>query len=796
MIKKRSLRMIPLLLSGIVSAVCFFILCSLLYDPPFVLDDDRKSCYMASENYSKDLTELSKNLWMIGSMYYDNLTGDGKLTDNEYTTKQITEYLSGKGLLDADGKPKIGEYENLEYILNVGSVTLTNTDKSFDTLRKSGYGFCLSNGNVEHDSHYWGDSIEPCYVSADILMYKFGSETVYFYPFDTTGLPYWDNGTEIYFKTDGSTPLPPPNTTVVSSHLVYFVYEPIVTDVLQEASQLGDDEPLIFYVNSNNETSHVYDTEKNVWLSAPVKHAKHGSDISICIAPTEDAELEYQQLMQQYSEQDKNVFSIFAKCAPWGAALIVCSILFFISCGYNAEHKHFELAVFDKMYTEVTVGLAAVVLAVAFQMPIIVLKAVFRYSNPENYVGAFYDVDIFYDYRFLFAVFFGVSAICEVFLIGSLINKLKCRSFLKTCLIYKLITKYVLRFLRFCVRKLRECYCSVGRVSKNAFAVRFLIRLAVFAVIGFFMLIALAGTADAGFVIFLIAVLAAAYIFLTLRDARRLADLSERIKAVKGGDYSPREIDRYSPTYNMESDLNDITSGLSREIDERLRSEKMKIDLVTNVSHDLKTPLTSVISYVDLLSKEELPEESAAYVKILQQKTARLKAIVEDVFDLAKATSRTDVELEELDSVILLQQVLGDMEDKIDRYGGNIRTEILPQSLKVMGDGKKLYRAVQNVIDNALKYSMTGTRIYITLAEAETAAVITVKNIASYEMDFTGDEIVERFARGDKSRSSEGNGLGLSIAKSFTEACGGSFEVSPDGDVFTATIKLQKVIQT
>ncbi len=784
MIKKRSLRVVPVLLAGVAAAICFFILCNSLSDPSLAFNEDRVDCYMASPDYSKDLTELSQHLWMIGSMYYDNLTEDGKLTDNEYTAKQITEYLSGKGLLGADGKPKIGEYENLEYIMNVGSVTLTNTDKSFDTLRKSGYGFCLSNGNVEHDSHYWGESIEPCYVSADILMYNTGSETVYFYPFDTTGLPYWDDGNEIYFRTDGSTPLPPPNSTVVSSHLVYFVYESVVTGILEEAHQLGDDEPLIFFVNASNETSHIYDTEKNIWLSAPTRYVRHGSNISICIAPTEEAELEYKQLIRQHNEQDKNIFSFLAKCAPWGAAFVVFCVLFFISCGYNAESKRFELTVFDKMYTELTVGFAVGI----FMLAALVILFPIRYFYSENYM------DIFYDYRFLFAAFLGTSATGEVILIGSLINKLKCHSFLKTCLIYRLITKYVLRFLRFCVRKLRECYCSVGRSSKNAFAVRFLIRLAVFAVIGLFMLIALANNADAGLMVFLIAA-TAAYIILTLLDAHRLADLSERIEAVKGGDYSPREIDRYSPTFKMESDLNDISNGLSREIDERLRSEKMKIDLVTNVSHDLKTPLTSVISYVDLLSKEELPDESAAYVKILQQKTARLKAIVEDVFDLAKATSRTDVELEELDSVILLQQVLGDMEDKIDRYGGNIRTEILPQSLKVSGDGKKLYRALQNVIDNALKYSMTGTRIYITLAETETTAVITVKNIASYEMDFTGDEIVERFARGDKSRSSEGNGLGLSIAKSFTEACGGSFEVSPDGDVFTATIRLQKVIQ-
>ena len=167
--------------------------------------------------------------------------------------------------------------------------------------------------------------------------------------------------------------------------------------------------------------------------------------------------------------------------------------------------------------------------------------------------------------------------------------------------------------------------------------------------------------------------------------------------------------------------------------------------------------------------------------------------MIGDLFDLAKATSETDVKLEELDAVILVRQVLADMEDKINRYGRDVRSEILPQSVKVIGEGKKLYRIIQNVVDNALKYSLENTRIYLTLTESENEAIITVKNIASYEMDFTGDEITERFVRGSKSRTGEGNGLGLSIAKSFTQACGGSFTVTPDGDVFTAEIRLKKV---
>ena len=212
----------------------------------------------------------------------------------------------------------------------------------------------------------------------------------------------------------------------------------------------------------------------------------------------------------------------------------------------------------------------------------------------------------------------------------------------------------------------------------------------------------------------------------------------------------------------------------------------MKIELVTNVSHDLKTPLTSIISYIDLLSAEELTPEAMDYVRIIAEKSDRLKSMVADLFDLAKATSRTDINAEAIDAVILTSQVLGDLEDKIEKSGREIRTDIKIESAPIMAEGKKLYRVFQNLIDNALKYSMPGTRIYIILRKEWNNCVIMVKNIASYEMNFTPDEITERFTRGDEARSTEGNGLGLSIAKSFTEACGGTFRIIIDGDVFTA----------
>ena len=201
--------------------------------------------------------------------------------------------------------------------------------------------------------------------------------------------------------------------------------------------------------------------------------------------------------------------------------------------------------------------------------------------------------------------------------------------------------------------------------------------------------------------------------------------------------------------------------------------------------HDLKTPLTSIISYVDLLSKEDLPESARDYVSILAEKSGRLKNIVSDLFDLAKSTSgNLPLDMERIDIRRLIEQTLGDMEDDIEKSGIRIKTTLTDVPIYIYSDGKKLYRVFQNIIGNALKYSLQGTRVFIDMDVEDNIVNITVKNTASYDMDFTAEDVLQRFSRGDKSRSTEGSGLGLSIAESFTWACGGSFKVEIDGDQF------------
>ncbi|TEB14458.1 Alkaline phosphatase synthesis sensor protein PhoR [Pelotomaculum sp. FP] len=270
----------------------------------------------------------------------------------------------------------------------------------------------------------------------------------------------------------------------------------------------------------------------------------------------------------------------------------------------------------------------------------------------------------------------------------------------------------------------------------------------------------------------------------TLSDLGKLMD---HVELVKNGDMKTRlEVPTDSNVYPAAQNLNSIQEGIGIAVAEKIKSERMKIDLITNVSHDLKTPLTSIISYVELLNREEgLPEQASDYVKILSQKSERLKNIIQDLFDLSKANSENiSLDMEQLDFARLIKQTLADMEESINGSGLTFRLNIPDEPVYIVSDGKKLYRVWENLITNALKYSLSGTRVYIDLTADGESAWAAIKNTANYEMNFSADEILQRFARGDASRTSEGSGLGLPIAQSFTQICGGRFNIKIDGDLF------------
>lgn len=236
--------------------------------------------------------------------------------------------------------------------------------------------------------------------------------------------------------------------------------------------------------------------------------------------------------------------------------------------------------------------------------------------------------------------------------------------------------------------------------------------------------------------------------------------------------------------------LNNINEGLSFAVNEKMKSERFKTELITNVSHDIKTPLTSIINYVDLIKKEETDNPKIKeYTEVLDRQSARLKKLTEDLVEASKAASGSiSVKLTECDAGVILSQAVGEFDEKLNSAGLTAVICGTDKPIKIMADGRHLWRVFDNLMNNICKYSQSGTRVYLDISEDCGKARIAFKNISKYELNISGDELTERFVRGDRSRNTEGSGLGLSIAKSLTELQNGELKIDIDGDLFKVTL--------
>ena len=241
--------------------------------------------------------------------------------------------------------------------------------------------------------------------------------------------------------------------------------------------------------------------------------------------------------------------------------------------------------------------------------------------------------------------------------------------------------------------------------------------------------------------------------------------------------------------------IEDIAGGLSNAIQASLKNERQKTELITNVSHDIKTPLTSIINYVDLLKKEEMPNEKAKeYLEILDSKSQRLKRLTEDLVEASKASSgNIKLKMEKINVNELIKQVSGEFEDRFKERNLEEIMTLPEENLFIQADGRYLYRVLENLYSNSSKYAMEGSRIYLDVVPKQTSVVIQMKNVSKEKLNITTDELMQRFVRGDSSRNTEGSGLGLSIASSLTELQGGKFHIYLDGDLFKVTLGFEKM---
>lgn len=441
--------------------------------------------------------------------------------------------------------------------------------------------------------------------------------------------------------------------------------------------------------------------------------------------------------------------------------------------GRNDEDEKLHLNTFDRWKTEV----AAVVVLAVWMFPMAVIWEM-GYLHLHTMSGQDSVFDMTYGYAWDIEpgafIWMGIMAVytCGMFLIGylSLVRRMKAKSLWKNSLVKSLIV-----FIMQILQNLHSVWRTI-------------------LIFGIFVVIHWMGIIDhLDWVLsFLLLVAEIALFVYLVKQAIGRHEIDKGVDKIAGG-----EVDYKIPTERMGEEqrniaekINSIGQGLDMALDESIRSERLKTDLITNVSHDIKTPLTSIINYVNLLKQEKFEDPKVQrYLEVLDEKSQRLKTLTEDVVEASKISSgNITLEFMNINLVEIIQQTSGEFEEK---FKARRLTEImsLPErEVIISADGRRLWRVLANVYNNTAKYAMEGTRVYADLYTTGTAAVFSLKNISEQPLNISADELTERFIRGDISRSTEGSGLGLSIAKTLTEMQGGKFEIYLDGDLFRVTI--------
>ena len=287
------------------------------------------------------------------------------------------------------------------------------------------------------------------------------------------------------------------------------------------------------------------------------------------------------------------------------------------------------------------------------------------------------------------------------------------------------------------------------------------------------------------------------FAYYVLKKLSYLSYIMDGTQRIKNGDIHHKlQLIGEDNFTTLADNINNIRDGLDKAIDSQLRSERMKSELITNVSHDLKTPLTSIINYIELIKKEEniTPEYLKDYVNVLDSKSKRLKVLIEDLFEASKASSgNIELNMEKIDIIQLLRQSIGELEEKLSEANLDLKINVPEDKVYVRADGRRLYRVLENLLSNISKYSLSNTRVYIDITEVEGRVKLIMKNISSYELNFDPEEIMERFKRADDSRNTEGSGLGLAIARDLVKLQGGEFAIDIDGDLFKSIIEFESI---
>lgn len=537
-----------------------------------------------------------------------------------------------------------------------------------------------------------------------------------------------------------------------------------------------------------------FETNMNVSASGEweaVKSQETGRKSGIIFAAAIDTSYPIQdQFYEGKINYDQNIpflrYSIISLAA--GALLFLVSAVWLaFAAGKRPEDEELHLAAFDRWKTEIAAAVVILLWGVVTWIAIgggyvagswqEVSTAVSYYTELYGGVPQFYSA--------LFTNGLGLADITSVFMYG--VFTFLCFFWGYTSLVRRIKTKSMWKGSLLCAvisfgRRVMEAWSVTARAGVILLAFLFILWLAILAHTGATVILALAAS------------IAAAWFVLSSAMAK--SRIRKGIEEIASGNLEHRiELNGLrGADKELAEKVNDIGSGLNRAVDEAMRNERLKTDLITNVSHDIKTPLTSIINYVDILKRSNIADEKIrGYLDILEAKAQRLKTLTEDVVEASKVSSgNITLEYMDMDLRELIQQTEGELAEKFAARRLTVVLNMPEEPAVIHVDGRRMWRVLENIFGNAAKYAMPGTRVYADLTLNDSQVMFSLKNVSEQQLNFSADELTERFIRGDISRSTEGSGLGLSIAKSLTTMQGGEFELYLDGDLFRVNIRFPR----
>ena len=524
------------------------------------------------------------------------------------------------------------------------------------------------------------------------------------------------------------------------------------------------------YLSNFMITYYTTDTEKTDTILSDGRYIEYvtptAKDFEVYTSYTEElSQNEERQLASKFLDAIEPISQNAYIILPISSAVTILLIIYLlITIGHKDDEKTIELNDFDKIPLEIIL-IVAVFLIV---LPFIILSQYDRINNAMLSLGITAYIDVYI-----------VSAV----VLHTMIKRIKSKTFLKSSIIGQVLIWWIKIFKKI-LNKIQKVWNTITYSASVTSKV-----IIGTGIIAFIWLVIIAMFSDNKMLPLIIIALICFMLYKIIKIIKEYSQIENKLKDVyNGNNQTELKEEDFSMVFKSSVKyLNNISNGLENAVQERMKSERMKAELITNVSHDIKTPLTSIINYVDLLKKEDIANEKAnEYINILDNKSQRLKKLTEDLIEASKvSTGNVSLNLEKINIVELIKQAIGEFEDKFQNKNLQIIVNCNENEININADSRYMYRIVENLFSNIYKYALENSRVYIDISIVDgTNVVIEMKNISKDKLNISADELMQRFVRGDRSRNTEGSGLGISIAQNLTELQNGTFELKLDGDLF------------